>query len=180
MKTTVLESRAGYFEIAFTLNGAEKTFRAGESETLIELLRREGYTGTKKGCDTGDCGSCTVLVDGRAALSCMMLAVSAHGTSVETIEGLGGPADPHPIQQAYVDSGAVQCGFCIPGMILVTKELLAANPDPAEPEIRHALDGNICRCTGYVKQVHAVKLAARALKGKAGAKPKKRGENHGN
>lgn len=164
MKATLLESNAGYFEIAFSLNGEQKAFRSLEGETLIELLRREGYTGTKKGCDTGYCGSCTVLINGRAVLSCMTLAVAAHGRSVETIEGIGGPADPHPIAQAYVDSGAVQCGFCIPGMILATKELLAANPDPTEPEIRHALDGNLCRCTGYVKQVQAVKMAAKAMK----------------
>lgn len=170
MKTTLLESNAGYFEIAFSLNGEQKVFRSPQGETLVELLRREGYAGTKKGCDTGDCGSCTVLLDGRAVLSCLTLAVAAHGHSVETIEGIGGPADPHPIAQAYVESGAVQCGFCIPGMVLVTKELLAQNPDPTEPEIRHALDGNLCRCTGYVKQVRAVKMAATALKGKA-AKP---------
>ncbi|MFA6582862.1 MAG: (2Fe-2S)-binding protein [Elusimicrobiaceae bacterium] len=165
--TKAIESKNDIFEIEFTLNGAKKAFRAGAGETLLELLRREGYRGTKRGCDTGDCGSCTVLIDGRSMLSCMMLAVQADGRSVTTIEGIGGPADPHPIQQAFVESGAVQCGFCIPGMILVTKELLDSNPEPTDAEIRQALDGNLCRCTGYVKQVEAVKNAAKKMSQKA-------------
>jgi len=167
MKKTItsLTAENGVFTVNFTLNGESRTMRVRNDEYLIDALRREGFRGTKKGCDTGDCGSCTVLVDGQAALSCIMLAVQANGRSVTTIEGVGTPNKPHPIQKAFVAAGAVQCGFCIPGMILVTKELLAQNPDPDEAEIRHALDGNLCRCTGYVKQVEAVKIAAKSMKG---------------
>ena len=165
MKTeTKLKASKGVFKIGFEINGEKKEFSAGANETLLDLLRRSGLRGAKKGCDSGDCGSCTVLIDGKTALACLMLAVQAHGRKVTTIEGLGSPADPHPLQTAFVQAGAVQCGFCIPGMILATKALLDHNPAPTEAEIRHALDGNLCRCTGYVKQVEAVRLAAQALK----------------
>ena len=159
-----VRAEKGLFHIAFEVNGEKKEFAAKTNETLLDLLRRYGLRGAKKGCDSGDCGSCTVLVDGKTALGCLMLAVQAHGRKVTTIEGLGSPTEPHPIQTAFVQAGAVQCGFCIPGMILATKALLDANPEPKEAEIRHALDGNLCRCTGYVKQVEAVQLAAKALK----------------
>ena len=150
----------GMFEITLTVNG--------------EALRSYGWKGTKKGCDTGDCGSCTVIFNGKPVLGCMMPAVSAHGGNITTIEGLGTVRNPHPIQQAFVEAGAVQCGFCIPGMILSTKALLDKNPEPTEAEIRKALDGNLCRCTGYVTQINAVNIAARKmkeLKDKAGTNP---------
>lgn len=163
-KTNAITASKGLFPVNFELNGAQTEFQAKPNETLLDLLRRNGLRGTKKGCDSGDCGSCTILLDGKTALSCLMLGVQANGRKVTTIEGLGSPNAPHPIQTAFVQAGAVQCGFCIPGMILATKALLEKNPAPTEPEIRHALDGNLCRCTGYVKQVEAVQLAAQALK----------------
>ncbi|MDD5656465.1 MAG: (2Fe-2S)-binding protein [Elusimicrobia bacterium] len=152
--------------IELRLNGERRELRVGAAESLLEALRREGLKGAKKGCDSGECGSCTVLLDGKPALACLLFAAQAHGREVLTIEGLGAPARPHPIQKAFVDAGAVQCGYCIPGMVLAAKALLDENPDPDEPAVRRALDGNLCRCTGYVKQVEAVRLAARRLRGK--------------
>ena len=144
-----------------------RRIRTNPGDSLLDVLRREGFKGAKRGCETGDCGSCTVLLDGRPALACLLFAAQTHGRAVTTIEGLGTPADPHPIQEAFVTAGAVQCGFCIPGMILASKALLDEDPDPDEEAIRHALDGNLCRCTGYVKQVEAVRLAAKALQKKS-------------
>ncbi|NLO91556.1 MAG: (2Fe-2S)-binding protein [Elusimicrobia bacterium] len=171
-KSNAITASNGLFTVNFELNGVKTELLTKPGETLLDLLRRSGLRGTKKGCDTGDCGSCTIILDGKTALSCLMLAVQANGRKVTTIEGLGSPAEPHPIQTAFVQAGAVQCGFCIPGMILATKALLDKNPSPTEPEIRHALDGNLCRCTGYVKQVEAVQIAAQALK----KQPKKKGK----
>jgi len=159
-----IESANGFFSITAEVNGRPLTLQVGEGEFLLDALRRHGLKGAKKGCETGDCGSCTILVDGQPMLSCLMLAVQAHGRKITTIEGLGTPRHPHPIQEAFVKAGAVQCGYCIPGMILATKALLDANPSPTEEEIRYGLDGNLCRCTGYVKQVEAVRDAARILK----------------
>ncbi len=160
----VLRIDDGFLKIALTVNGRKSQWKVRPGEYLLDVLRREGYKGAKKGCETGDCGSCAIFLDGKPVLSCLMLAASAHGREITTIEGLGTPMDPHPIQKAFVEAGAVQCGFCIPGMILTTKALLDETPDPGEHEIRRALDGNLCRCTGYVKQVEAVKLAAKSLK----------------
>ena len=162
----VLKVVNGYLDILVQVNGAEMSMRVRPDEYLLEALRRRGLKGVKKGCDTGDCGSCTVLLDGKPVLSCLVFAAQAHGRKVTTIEGLGTPAKPHPVQQAFVETGAVQCGFCIPGMILAAKALLDKNPDPDEMTVRRALDGNLCRCTGYVKQVEAVLLAAKKLKGR--------------
>jgi len=132
--------------------------------TLAELLREDlGLTGTKQGCGEGECGACTVLLDGEPVASCCVLAVEADGRRITTIEGLAGGRDLHPIQQAFVDCGAVQCGFCTPGMVLSAKALLDRDPDPDEGAIRAALSGNLCRCTGYQKIVEAVSAAARAL-----------------
>ena len=150
--------------IRIVLNGIPAVFAVRPDETLLELIRdRAGLTGTKKGCDLGECGACTVLMDGRAVNSCCVPALAADGTSILTIEGLGTGKNPHPIQQAFTDAGAIQCGFCTPGMILAAKALLDKNPHPSRGEIREALSGNLCRCTGYVKIVEAVQLAAERI-----------------
>jgi len=161
MKSETLKSKGGFFTINLVVNGASREVKVKTNERLIETLRAMGYKGVKKGCDTGDCGSCTILLDGKAVLSCLMLSAQVHGRKITTIEGLGTPSNPHPIQQAFVQAGAVQCGFCTPGMVLAAKDLLDENPSPDEEEIRRALDGCLCRCTGYVKQIEAVKLAAK-------------------
>ncbi|GAB6171233.1 (2Fe-2S)-binding protein [Paradesulfitobacterium aromaticivorans] len=131
-------------------------------DLLIDVVRKKvGLTGTKKGCGEGDCGACTVLIDGKPELSCIKLAIACQGKKITTIEGLvqeGGAL--HPIQQAFVDHGAVQCGFCTPGMIMSSKALLDRNPHPTQNEIKHELSGNICRCTGYKKIIEAVEAAA--------------------
>lgn len=152
-------------KIHFTLNGVPISVDAEPMELLADLLRdRLGLTGTKKGCGQGECGACTVIVDHKAVNSCLLPAMRVEGCEVLTIEGLNGTDKPHPIQQAFIDAGAIQCGFCTPGMILSTKALLDENPHPSKEEIRTALAGNICRCTGYVKIEQAVELAADALR----------------
>jgi len=148
-----------------TLNGDQRTLDVADGENLATVLRREGYTGVKCGCDGGDCGASTVLVDGEARMACGMDAAAADGTTVETIEALGTQSDLHPIQAAFVDHFAVQCGFCIPGMIMQAKALLADDPDPTEAEVRTAIDDNVCRCTGYQKPVEAIRDAAGRLDG---------------
>src|SRR5208283_5174314 len=135
--------------IRFTLNGDPIELGVRHEETLIQVLReRLGLTGTKQGCDLGDCGSCTVLLDGEPVLSCLILAADAEGHTVVTIEGLAEGEELHPVQRAFHEAGAIQCGFCTPGMVLAAKALLDRNPTPTESEIRHALSGNLCRCTG--------------------------------
>jgi carbon-monoxide dehydrogenase small subunit len=150
--------------IRLTVNGRERTYAAGPGDTLLELLRREGFVGVKKGCEAGDCGACTVLLDGRAVNACLVLAVKADGTSVVTIEGVADGGQLHPVQEAFLDAGAVQCGYCTPGMVLSAIDLLSRNPSPSEPEIRDAIAGNLCRCTGYVKQVEAIERAAARMR----------------
>jgi aerobic carbon-monoxide dehydrogenase small subunit len=152
-------------KIEMTINGDKTTQEISLSETLLELLRRLGLKGAKKGCGEGHCGSCTVIMDDRAVKSCVVLAGQAHGRKIVTIEGLGTPDNPHPLQKHFVDKGAVQCGYCIPGMILSAKALLDENPSPIEEDVREALDGNLCRCTGYVKQIEAVLSAAKEMRG---------------
>jgi carbon-monoxide dehydrogenase small subunit len=154
----------GMFTITLSVNGELGQMIVSRNESLVEALRHYGWKGTKKGCDTGDCGSCTVLFNNKPVLGCMMPAVAANGGNITTIEGLGTVRNPHPIQEAFVEAGAVQCGYCIPGMILSTKALLDKTPEPTEAEIRKALDGNLCRCTGYVTQVQAVNIAAKKMK----------------
>ena len=149
--------------VTMTVNGNRIEIGVGDEETLLETLRqRLGLTGTKQGCDLGDCGSCTVLLDGQPVLSCLTLAADADGHEITTIEGLAHGGELHPIQRAFHEAGAVQCGFCTPGMVLTAKALLDNHPHPDRTAIRGALAGNLCRCTGYVKIVNAVENAAKA------------------
>ncbi len=141
----------------------KKTVR--NSTTLLEFLREDlGLKGTKRGCDSGQCGACTILMDGNATNACLVLAIQADGKEVLTIEGLSSEGKLHPLQEAFVEEGAVQCGFCVPGMILSAKALLDEKKDPSEEEIREALSGNLCRCTGYVKIIKAVQKAAALMR----------------
>jgi aerobic-type carbon monoxide dehydrogenase small subunit (CoxS/CutS family) len=144
----------------FELNGRPLRRVVSAGTTLMALLRDAGMLGVKHGCETGECGACCVLVDGRPVASCLSLALSADGRKVETVEGLGEPGRLHPVQQAFVDTGAVQCGYCTPALELCAKALLEALPEPRESEVRDALSGCLCRCTGYVKPVEAVLRAA--------------------
>jgi carbon-monoxide dehydrogenase small subunit len=144
--------------IRLTINDKRHEVAVEPNRTLTDLIRYDlGLTATKKGCDTGDCGACTVIMDGRTVNSCLVLAIQANGSSIRTIEGLETPEGLHPIQDAFVEHGAIQCGFCSPGMILSAKALLDANPDPDETQIRTAISGNLCRCTGYQKIVEAIR-----------------------
>ena len=152
-------------DVALVVNGAERSVSVAPETTLLELLRDHlQLTGAKRGCDAGDCGACTVLVDGKPVNACLMLAVQASGRSVVSVEGLATQTALHPLQQAFHESGALQCGFCGPGMILSAKALLDENPQPSTAEIREALAGHLCRCTGYAKMIEAVRHAAEASK----------------
>lgn len=148
--------------IRLRVNGENYDLELKSSRTLLDVLRGEiGLTGTKRGCDTGDCGACTVLMDGKPVTSCLVLAVDAEGKEILTIEGISSvPLKFHPLQTAFLKYGAVQCGYCTPGMILSAKALLDRNPNPTEQEIKRAIAGNLCRCTGYVKIVEAIQAAA--------------------
>ena len=147
--------------VAITVNGARYEHDVEPRELLVYFLReRLGLTGTKVGCDTTSCGACTVLVNGESVKSCTMLAVQADGQEITTIEGLAEDGALHPVQQAFHETHALQCGFCTPGMVMATVSLLAQRPSPMEEEIRHALEGNLCRCTGYHNIVQAVQVAA--------------------
>jgi len=147
----------------FVVNGERRRADFPSDETLLHVLRSLGHTEVKKGCGEGQCGACVVLLDGRLVNSCQVLAASALEREITTVQGIGTVMAPHPIQTAFADAGAVQCGFCTPGMVLAAYALLQDNPNPTDGEIRRALDGNLCRCTGYVKIVEAVRLAARAM-----------------
>ena len=150
--------------VDFILNGKNVSVDVEADEVLVDTLREKlMLTGTKKGCGTGDCGTCTVLLDGEAVRSCILLTAMVEGRKVTTIEGVGSVDNLHPVQQAFIDASAVQCGFCTPGMVLTSIALLDKNPDPTEEEIRTALSGNLCRCTGYEKIVKAVRLAAERM-----------------
>jgi len=143
--------------ITLKVNGREWELAVEPNRTLVDVLRHDlELTGTKRGCDLGECGSCTVVLNGKPVNSCLVLAVQANGAEILTIEGLAGPGGLHPLQQAFVEKGSIQCGFCTPGMILSATSLLEKNPNPTEAEIRTALSGNLCRCTGYQKIVEAV------------------------
>jgi carbon-monoxide dehydrogenase small subunit len=147
--------------IELKVNGESYDVAVEPRRTLLEVLREQlGLTGTKEGCDAGDCGTCTVLLDGNPVPSCLVLAIDAQGKDILTIEGLSNGPEMHPIQKAFVDYGAIQCGFCSPGMMLTVKALLDKNPNPSEAEVRKAISGNLCRCTGYVKIIEATMVAA--------------------
>lgn len=148
--------------IRLKVNGAEHELSIYPNMTLLSVLRDElGLTGAREGCQEGSCGACTVLVDGKAVRSCLLLAMDAEGKDIITIEGLAEDGQLHPMQQSFVDHGAIQCGFCSPGMILTAKALLDENPNPAEDEIRKAISGNLCRCTGYVNIIEAIMAVAK-------------------
>jgi carbon-monoxide dehydrogenase small subunit len=156
-------------DLNLEVNGRAIRLQVDSHRLLVEVLRdRLSLTGTHVGCDTSQCGACTVLLDGQPVKSCTMLALQAEGRRVTSIEGLAGGDAPHPIQQAFIDCHGLQCGFCTPGMIMATAALLQHTPNPSQAQIEHALEGNLCRCTGYVNIVSAVKQAATAMA--AGAK----------
>jgi len=151
--------------IEFHVNQLPYRVTVNPSATLLDVLRQDlGLKGTKRGCDQGHCGACTVILNGKAVNACMVLAVRAHGKNIMTIEGLSSSDRLHPLQEAFVEEGAIQCGFCTPGMILSARALLDETPEPSEQEIREALSGNLCRCTGYVRIVRAVQKAALAMR----------------
>ena len=152
--------------LELTVNGRLERLEIEPRQTLLEVLRDGlGLLGAKEGCGMGKCGACTVLLEGRPVNSCILFAVQAQGAGVVTIEGLARNGEPHPLQKAFVERGAVQCGFCTPGMILTAKALLDRNPDPDQEEIQERMSGNLCRCTGYNKIVEAVLSAAQEMKG---------------
>ena len=147
--------------MTLNVNGKARRLSAPADAFLLEVLRdRLALTGAKNGCGMGECGACTVLLDGAAVCSCLTLAIEAQGHEIVTIEGLAKPGELDPVQEAFAETGGVQCGFCTPGMVLASRALLAENPNPTEAEVRHALSGNLCRCTGYGKIVEAVLQAA--------------------
>ncbi len=151
--------------VNITVNGQDHYINVFPTTTLLELLRDNlGLTGTKKGCGTGDCGACTVLMNGKAVNSCLVLAGNAHGADIFTIEGLARATELHPVQRSFVDHGAIQCGFCSPGMIMIAVDLLSRNSAPSEEEIKEAISGNLCRCTGYIKIIEAI-MAVRTHEG---------------
>ena len=151
--------------IRLTVNGMSREADVEPRRLLVQVLREDlGLTGTHVGCDTSQCGACTVHVDGRAVKSCTVLALQAEGHRITTIEGIGSVGDLHPLQQGFWDKHGLQCGFCTPGMIMTAVDLLASNPDPTEAEIRHAIEGNYCRCTGYQNIVAAIQAAAAMLR----------------
>ncbi|MCK9245015.1 MAG: (2Fe-2S)-binding protein [Candidatus Marinimicrobia bacterium] len=147
-------------QIELTINGKLKSLEIHPGESLLETLRKNGYTGVKYGCGTGDCGACVVLLNEKPVNSCQVLTAAVDGESVTTVEGIGTMDKPHPIQEELVKAGAVQCGYCTPGVVLSAYALLQTNPHPTEDEIKTALDGHLCRCTGYVKIIEGVKNAA--------------------
>ncbi len=152
--------------IQLTVNGEVYEVAVEARSTLLQVIRDDiGLTGAKRGCDLGECGACTVLLDGEPVPACLVLAVDAKGKEILTIEGLGEGTRLHPLQEAFVQHGAVQCGFCTPGVIMSAKALLEDNPSPTEEEVRMAIAGNLCRCTGYVKIVEAILSAAGEMRG---------------
>ena len=152
-------------QVATTLNGDAVEFVCTPDEPLLDVLRnRLGLTGTKEGCGTGDCGACTITLDGRMVCACLVLAAEAEGASITTIEGLSTGDKLHPLQQAFIDHAALQCGICTPGILVAAKALLDRNPDPTDTELRYWLAGNLCRCTGYDKIISAVQSAAKQMR----------------
>lgn len=158
--------------IALRVNGEEREVLAPVHHSLLEVLREElGLTGTKHGCELGECGTCMVLLDGQPVLSCLTLPVECAGRDVRTVEGMAEPGGLHPLQQAFAELGAAQCGYCTPGFLLAAEALLGQNPRPARREIAEALAGNLCRCTGYLKIFEAVELAAARMRGESAPGP---------
>jgi len=152
-------------DIVLRVNGTDYHINVETHRTLVEVLRETlGFTGTKKSCNEGECGACTVLMDGKPVASCLVLAVAAQGKEITTIEGLADGTRLHPVQEAFVKHAAIQCGFCTPGMVLTAKALLDVNPEPTAADVRKAISGNLCRCTGYQQIVDAVMAAAAAMK----------------
>ena len=149
--------------VTIHVNGHDHVVALEPNVTLLQALRDLGYTDVKSGCEKGDCGACAVLLNGTAVNSCLVLAYQADGAEVVTNAGLGTMEDPHPIQEAFADAGAAQCGYCTPGMVISAKSLLDRNPNPTEDEIRNAISGNLCRCTGYGQIIEAVKMASEKL-----------------
>ncbi|MDK2917699.1 MAG: aerobic carbon-monoxide dehydrogenase small subunit [Candidatus Petromonas sp.] len=150
--------------IKLNVNGKDYDLEIEEDLRLIDLLRdRLGFTGTKEGCGEGECGACTVILEGKTVNSCLLLAIQAHGKEITTIEGIGKEDDLHPIQESFLENGAVQCGYCIPGMVLSAKALLDKNKNPTRKDIREAISGNLCRCTGYEKIVDSIEKASKIL-----------------
>lgn len=157
---------SGGYAVSLTVNGARRDIRVDAGDTLLTVLRDElDLTGAKRGCNQGVCGACTVLMDGQPVRGCLSLAVNCAGRDIVTVEGLAKDGELSPMQQAFVDTGAVQCGFCTPGMLLSAEALLAGNPRPSVDEIRAGLAGNLCRCSGYVKVIDAVLRAAQGGSG---------------
>ena len=156
-------SNGNLMEIAFQLNGKLISLEVRSWDSALDVIRGLGFTGTKEGCGIGECGACTVFVDGKVVNSCLLLAPQLHGREVETVEGLAGTGSLHVLQDAFLRHGAVQCGFCTPGMLMSAKALLENNPDADHDEIVRALSGNLCRCTGYVQIVEAVEDAREEL-----------------
>jgi len=155
-------------QITLKVNGEARDVIVPAHKTLLEVLREDlNLTGTKHGCELGECGACTVLVDGLPVLSCLALPVELQGREIKTVEGMAEHGRLHPLQQAFAELGAAQCGYCTPGILLTAEALLAANPTPARDEVREALAGNLCRCTGYTKILEAVELAALRMQGSA-------------
>ncbi|MGC8817134.1 MAG: (2Fe-2S)-binding protein [Candidatus Hadarchaeum sp.] len=151
--------------VKLNVNGKNYKVEVKPHWTLLQVIRDQlGLTGTKYGCGTGECGACTVLIDGKPMTSCLVLAASAEGRKIVTIEGISSEGKLHPLQEAFIEEGAIQCGYCTPGMILAAKAFLERNPNPTEEEVRRAIDGNLCRCTGYVKIVKAILKASKKLK----------------
>jgi carbon-monoxide dehydrogenase small subunit len=151
--------------VSATINGDEVEFLCQPEETLLDVLRdRLDLTGAKEGCGTGDCGACSVIVDGRLVCSCLVLGAEAEGRRIETVEGMASGGRLHPLQEKFLEHAALQCGICTPGFLMAAKDLLARNPDPTEEQIRFGLAGNLCRCTGYDKIVRAVQDAARVMR----------------
>ena len=152
--------------VSTTINGDSVEFACDPGESLLDVLRnRLGLTGAKEGCGTGDCGTCSIQVDGRVVCSCLMLGVEAEGREIETVEGMAHGTELHPLQSKFLEHAALQCGVCTPGFLMAAKALLEKNPDPSEDEIRFGLAGNLCRCTGYDKIVRAVQDAAKVMRG---------------
>jgi aerobic carbon-monoxide dehydrogenase small subunit len=154
--------------VVATINGDRREFLCDTEQTLLQVLRDElGLTGSKEGCGTGDCGACSVTVDGRLVCSCLMLGVEAQGKTIETVEGMAKGPELHPLQRKFIEHAALQCGICTPGLLVAARSLLERNPDPTEDEVRLWLAGNLCRCTGYTKIVDAVLDAGREMRGQS-------------